>query len=161
MPSIPTVQSTLSPLGHAQGKATPDGEGWVVVGSSPVGLKIEFNKDTVDGAALYVVPEDARLLIEQTFWEVTTGFTGGTSSAIGLSASTAPHDTKGDLLGGASGDVAATLVPGFAEGTPGASWSGAPGIVVLEAGTVIRFNRVASAFTAGAGFVHIIGRFIH
>ena len=153
------LHSSVSPFGHAQGKQDANGN-WTVVGSNAVALKLPIAHDTADGAALYTVPEDARLLIEQAFWEVTTPFTGGASSAIGLSSSAAPHDTKGDLLGGASGDVAAALTAGVAEGTPGASFSGAPGIVLLEAGATIRLDRVTSAFTAGAGFAHVIGRFI-
>lgn len=153
------VQSSMSPLGHAQGKQVGDGP-WIVVGAAAVAIKLEVNKDTADGAVLYTVPPDARLFIEQTFWEVTTPFTGGSSSTIGLSSNAAPHDTKGDLLGGASGDTAAKLTAGIQEGTPGVSFSGPPGIVILEAGQQIRLDRVASQFAAGAGFAHIIGRFI-
>lgn len=156
---MPTVQGTMSSQGHAQGVIDPQGN-WLVVGSAAFAAKLAISYETADGAKLYVVPADSRLLIEQAFWEVSTDFTGGTSSAIGLASDAAPHETPGDLLGGAAGDVAASLVAGFAEGTPGASFSGAPGIVVLEAGQAIVFNRIASAFTAGMGYAHVVGRFI-
>lgn len=154
-----SVESTLSPLGHPKGKADANGN-WILTGTAGVQLKLAISKDTVDGAVLYTVPDDTRLLIEQAFWEVTTGFTGGTSSAVGLSSSQAPHDAAGDLLGGAGGDVAATLVAGLTQGTVGVSFSAAPKMVALEAGATIKYNRIASAFTAGAGFAHIVGRFI-
>jgi hypothetical protein len=92
---------------------------------------------------------------EHGYWEVTTGFTGGSSSAIGISSSNSTgHTTKGDLLGGSGGDVAATLVAGYPSGTIGADI--AAGLMMVAADTV-RFDRITSAFTAGAGAAHLVG----
>lgn len=154
------TESNYSPLGHPKGYMDADGNWITSAPSAPASIKLAVGYATADAAVLYTVPAEKRLMIEQTFWEVTTGFTGGTSSAVGVSSSQSPHNTKGDLLGGATGDVAATLVAGVVEGTPGASFSGSPGIVVLEAGATVIFDRITDAFTAGAGFVHIIGRYI-
>lgn len=120
-------------------------------GSVDLSLPITFQ--TADAAVLFTVPIGARLLVQRGYWEVDTGFTGGTSSAIGLSSSATGHTTKGDLHGGASGDVAATLVAGITKGTVGADI--ASGVLLLP-GETIRFDRITSAFTAGAGKAHLV-----
>src|SRR5690348_7212071 len=74
-------------------------------------LKLAIAFGTADAAVLFTVPTNiARIELGSLWWEVTTSFSGGASSAIGCSSSNASYNTKGDLLGGASGDVAATLV---------------------------------------------------
>lgn len=146
-----------SPLGHPMGQMQSDV--WTRKPDSRFALKLAIGSGTADAAMLYTVPTGKRLLIERTLFEVTTAFTGGTASAIGLSSSQAPHETKGDLLGGSGGDVAATLVAGVTGGTIGASF-GSNGVVLLEAGATILFDRITSAFTAGAGFVHVVGQVV-
>lgn len=117
-------------------------------------IKVAISYANADADVLYTVPANMTLyVLPNVIWEVTTGWTGGTSSAIGLSSSATGFTTKGDLHGGASGDVAATLVTGFKRGTAGAKIA-SPG-VVLPAGSTIRFDRITSAFTAGAGNVII------
>ena len=111
---------------------------------------------TADATVLFTVPSTVgRFRIVAANWEVTTGFTGGTASAIGVSSSNANYNTKGDVLGGAAGDVAATLVSTgrVLKGTTGAKF--ASGFVVLVAGDTLKFDAVTSAFTAGAGNVYI------
>jgi len=135
--------------------------GGVAIGGSggAFHLILPITYATADAATLWTVP--ARVQIRDVFWEVTTGWTGGTSSAIGVSSDSAPHETKGDLLGGATGDVAATLVTTgthYLGGTLGVSF-GSNGRVVLPAAAVIRFDRITSVFTAGAGNVHVVGEF--
>lgn len=158
------MTSNYSSYGHPKGRVDENGN-WVRSPDAPVSglnaslaLKLAIAYTTLDGATLYTVPTDMRLLVEQMFWEVATAFTGGTASAIGVSSDQAPHSTQGDLLGGAGGDVEATLVAGLTQGTLGASFSSAPNLVVLEPGAIVRFDRIVDAFTAGAGFVHLIGR---
>lgn len=148
---------TMSPYGHPKGVVDPNGN-WILLGAGCAQLKLPIDYTLADAAPLFEVPSGTRLLVEKTFWEVTTAFEGGTASAIGLSSTVAPHETQGDLLGGAAGDEEADLVVGLTAGTAGASFAG--GLVVLEAGTIIRFDRIVDAFTAGAGYAHIIGRFI-
>lgn len=118
-----------------------------------IALPIAFG--TANNAVLYTVPTGVRLYVHRAIWEVTTGFTGGTSSAIGLSSSNTGYNTAGDILGGASGDVAATLVDGITGGTIGAKF-GSNGVIVLNAADTVKFNRITSAFTAGAGFAHLL-----
>lgn len=124
-------------------------------------LKLAFDFSTTDAAVLFTVPAltngASAIKLDSLFWEITTSFTGGSSSAIGISSSSALYNTKGDLLGGASGDLAAALVS-----TGGNLKSGTAGTKVvstvknfLVAGDTIRFDRIASAFTAGAGFLHV------
>lgn len=127
-----------------------------------VHMKLPIGFALLDNAVLYTVPDGKRFLAEMFLWETTADWTGGVLSAIGLSSDQAPHETAGDLLGGAAGDVEADLqaADGVHQGTIGTSYSAAPASVVLESGSVIRFNRIVSAFTAGAGFVHVIGRWI-
>lgn len=122
-----------------------------VQGDYTLAFPVDFTK--ADAAVLFTVPTGLRVQINRPFWEVTTAWTGGASSAIGISSSNANYNTKGDLLGGASGDVAAGLTAGF-KGTIGAK-AASQGVIVLVAGDTIRFDRIVSVFTAGVALVHI------
>lgn len=120
-------------------------------------LKLAVGFATANAAVLFTVPVGFRIRPTRPLWEVTTGWTGGASSAIGLSSSNAAFSTQGDLLGGAAGDLAATLItasPGPFVGAAGTKIAGAAP-VVLAAGDTVRFDRIVSAFTAGAGFAHL------
>lgn len=120
-------------------------------------IKLAFDFNTADAAVLFTVPAGLKLKLGRIYWEVTTSFTGGATPAIGLSSSNAAFNTKGDLLGGASGDLTATLVSTgspYKGGTLGAKL-GSNGVIVLVGGDTIRFDRIASAFAAGVGFAHI------
>lgn len=124
------------------------------------GIKLAIAFGTADAAALLTLPAGwpSKLLVDRAFWEVTSSFTGGSSSAIGISSTNASYNTKGDILGGASGDVAATLVSTgvlYKGGTLGAKF-GSNGVIALVAGDAVRFDRITSAFTAGAGFAHLL-----
>ena len=124
-----------------------------------VHLKLAIAFGTADAAVLATVPVGLRLSISRVYWEVTTSFTGGSSSAIGVSSDDTDYSTKGDILGGAGGDVLATLVSTgrvLKGGTLGTKL-GSNGVVVVGSGKVIRFDRIVSAFTAGVGFVHVEG----
>lgn len=119
-------------------------------------LKLPIAYTTADAAALCTVPSGMVLrLAGMPFWEVTTGFTGGTNSAIGLSAS-AIATTKGDLLGGASGQLTAVLgTSGVKPGTIGPliDTLAEQQAFVLVGADYLRFDRIASVYTAGAGFI--------
>jgi len=118
-------------------------------------LQLALTFATADAAILYTVPTGIRLCVGRAFWEVTTTFAGGTSSAIGLSSSNTNYTTKGDLLGGASGDVAAGLGSTVKfQGTIGAK-AASQGVIVLVAGDTIRFDRITSAFTSGVAIAHV------
>jgi hypothetical protein len=119
-------------------------------GTADLALPIAFG--TADGATLLTVPAGCRMLVRRGYWEVTTAFAGGSSSAIGL-AGPSPHNTAGDVLGGAGGDVEATLTEGVKLGTIGADQ--AVGIL-LKAADTVTFERITSAFTSGAGFAHLV-----
>lgn len=131
------------------------GSGVWVRNDKTADITAAVTKDTADAAVLYTVPTGFILEVLVPFQHVTTSWTGGSSSAIGLSSSNGGLSTKGDLLGGASGDVAAGLLStgAYAKGTVGTK-VGKPG-AVLVAGETIRFDRITDAFTAGAGVVHI------
>jgi hypothetical protein len=111
---------------------------------------------TLDAASLLTVPEGFVLRPAGfPYWEVNTAFSGGASSAIGVSTNKASYNTKGDLLGGAAGDVAASLTAGIKLGTIGpkfdtlAEWQA----LLLVEGDQVRFDRITSAYTAGSGNV--------
>lgn len=138
--------------------AVPDATAYATAGRwlrcpGAVDLKLAIGHATADGATLLTMPAGSRMIVRRCYWEVTTDFTGGSSSAIGL-AGPSPHNTAGDLLGGASGDVAATLVAGVALGTIGADTAAG---VLLKAADTVTFERITSAFTAGAGYAHVVG----
>lgn len=121
-----------------------------------VDLKLAIGHAMADGATLLTMPAGARMLVRRAYWEITTAFEGGTSSAIGI-AGPSPHNTAGDILGGASGDVEATLTAGVKLGTVGADIAAG---VLLKAADTVTFERITSAFTSGAGFVHLVGELV-
>lgn len=121
-------------------------------------LKLAIGFGTADGAALLAVPAGFALrLAGFPFWEVTTSFAGGSSSAIGLSTSVTGYETKGDLLGGAAGDVEAALTAGVRAGTLGGELDDHVGFqaLALVEDDEIQFDRVTSVFTSGAGFARV------
>lgn len=122
-------------------------------------LSLPFTFATADAAALATLPAGFALLVQRGYWEITADLTGGASSAIGLSSSQAPHNTKGDILGGAGGDVAASLTAAIGRtlGTVGADVAGG---ILLKAAATIRFDRITSAFTAGGGNAHVVASVI-
>jgi hypothetical protein len=131
---------------------------WVRMPGAAV-LRLPNTFATADAAALLTVPEGFVLrLTSFPYYEVTTGWTGGASSAIGLSTAKASYNTKGDLLGGAAGDVTATLgTVGVKAGTAGAklgTLANMQGLVLVE-GDILRFDRITSVYTAGAGNIMV------
>lgn len=138
--------------------ATPDsGSGrWLLVpGAHRLQMTIAYT--TADAAALLTVPTGCYIVPLEFWWQVSTSFTGGTNSAIGLSSNKTGFDTKGDLLGGATGDVLATLAAAGSGATPIMGTIGAGFDTLAKRRTVlvptntVRFDRVTSVFTAGAG----------
>lgn len=125
-------------------------------------LVLPFTYATADAAVLYTMPTGAKFMPYDFAWTVGAGFTGGTASAIGVSTTKSGMTTKGDLLGGAAGDVAATLVAGsYILGTIGAKWDAVDERrQVWSAAEIFRFDRITSAFTAGSGSVRVIGRLL-
>lgn len=126
-------------------------------------LKLPFTFATADAAVLFTVPATLpRVAIGRAWWEITTSFTGGATPAIAINSDASGQTGNGWILGGNSGDVTATLVStGLVHkgGTIGAGF-GSNGVIVLPAGSSIKFQRITSAFTAGSGFVHADFRLI-
>jgi len=123
-----------------------------------VDLALPIGYGTADGATLLTIQAGCRFKLESAHWEVTTGFTGGTSSAIGVASSVS--STAGDILGGASGDLTATLgTAGIKTGTIGALMDTDAELhtQMYVADATFTFERIASAYTAGAGYVHLVG----
>jgi hypothetical protein len=117
-------------------------------------LELPFTFATADAAPLLVVPAGAKLQLIDPSWKVGTSLTGGAASAIGLSSNKTGFTAKGALLGGATGDVAATLVAAATNtmGTIGSAWDTlAKQRVIWEPTENVRFDRITSVFTAGAG----------
>lgn len=121
-----------------------------------VDLSLPFTFATTNGATLFTVPVGARLLVQSGYWEISTGCSGGTTPAIGLSSSA--YSTAGDLLGGSSGDgVSVVGSTGIRRGTIGTAIG--TGVLLLPGDTIL-FNRVTSAFTAGVGKAHPIAQLL-
>lgn len=138
---------------------TPDaGSGrWIRVDSSFV-MKLPFSYATADGATLFTVPEGFALRPSGLpYWEVTAAFAGGSSSAIGIASSRTGFTAAGAVLGGAAGDVEATLVAGIAAGTIGTGFDSLAEIQagLFEEGDTFTFERITSVFTSGSGYVCI------
>ncbi len=115
-------------------------------------LSIPVSFANTDAQVLETLPAGVELRWGRAYQNVTTAWTGGASSAIGVSSSNAAYSTKGDLEGGASGDLLAALTVGKGRGTVGAKVASG-GVVVLVGGDAIRFDRIVSAYTAGAGVI--------
>lgn len=150
-----TAQPSKSQYGHPQGHTNSAGA-YERNGGDQFAAKIPIDFSLADAAVLYTLPSDMRARLLSVFWEVTTSFTGGSSAAIGVSSSQTAFTTKGQIHGGSSGDVLATLVAGVQpfRGTQGTAFTAAPFLVILDGGATLRFDRITSAFTAGAGFLH-------
>lgn len=116
---------------------------------------------TADAAALLTLQAGSLLALRRFYWTITADWTGGSSSAIGASSNKTGFTTKGDLHGGATGNVLAELTAAlspqpltmgvkfdtFAETQPLKLWVPTDNI---------RFDRITSVFTAGAGALNVI-----
>ncbi len=118
-------------------------------------LAVDYTK--ADNATIFTVPVGARLRPITSYWDITTTFAGGTNSAIGVHASPTGFTTKGDILGGATGDLTATLVSTNTRkvGTAGAKQGSADFGLILLAADTVKFDRIASVYTSGAGNVRV------
>lgn len=128
-------------------------------------LRLPITYATADAAALLTLQAGMVLDIHDFYWRITADFTGGSSSAIGVSsAAKSGVTTKGDLLGGATGDVLATLVAsvGRTYGTIGTKWDTiARRRALWVSADALRFDRITSAFTAGVGAVEVIANVLN
>lgn len=136
-----------------------------VPGDVDLALPISFS--TATAAVLYTVPTGARFRLRDAYWEVLSAFTGssgGGAAAIGLSSTNMTGlTTKGNILGGASGDVLATLVTGVTAGTIGVGIDTVAELhtnTILIPGITIRFDRFTDQFTGGSGYAHLVGDLI-
>lgn len=133
---------------------------WLYAGSKVV-LSLAVDHSTADNATIFTVPTGARLRPHAAWWDVTTSWTGGTTPAIGVHASPTGWTTKGDILGGASGDLTATLVSTATRmtGTVGAKLDGTASgnnRLIMVAADTFKFDRIADNFAAGAANVRIL-----
>lgn len=120
-------------------------------------MKLPIAFTNTDGEAILTMPEGFALrLTGFPYWEITTPFSGGTGSTIGISTSKTGYDTEGDILGGASGDSTEVESAGLSPGTVGAELdlTGFHALLFVE-GDEFRYDRITDAYTAGAGFVCI------
>ena len=118
-------------------------------------LDIPITFATADAAAIFTVPAGFVMKIAaHPYWDVTTGFTGGTNSSIGLSSSKTGYTTKGDLI---AATLAAALTAGVRKGTIGDKMDTVTEMQALhlEAADTLRHDRIVDAFTAGAGSVRV------
>lgn len=123
-----------------------------------VDLAVPFSRALADGATILTLPAGCRFKLESSHWEVSVAFAGGSSSAIGVASTS--MSTAGDILGGATGDVAATLgTTGIKPGTPGAKMDSDAEIHanLFGAGEAFTYEEITSEFTSGSGFVHLVG----
>jgi hypothetical protein len=134
---------------------------WLLLPGS-VDLALPFTFSTADAAILLTIPTGGRFYLRNAYWEILSAMTGasGGAAAIGLSSSTGALTTKGDILGGASGDLLATLITGVTAGTIGVGIDTVAELhtkALLLPGSTFRFDRIANQFTAGSGNIHVTG----
>lgn len=131
---------------------------WLFLGGTCT-LTIPVTFATADNAVIYTVPVGARLHPRESWWDVGTSWTGGSSAAIGVHASVSGYSTKGDILGGAGGDVLATLVSTATRmtGTEGTKLATRTlGRLIMVAADTLNFDRIVDAFSAGAANVRVL-----
>lgn len=124
-----------------------------------VALTLPFTFATADAAVLFTTPVGCKLKVREAWWDVAVDLAGGASSAIGVHASPTGWTTKGDILGGAGGDVAAGLVASNTrmQGTIGAKVTTYTlGRLILVAADTLLFDRITSVFTSGSGNVRVL-----
>jgi hypothetical protein len=134
---------------------------WVLLPGS-VDVPLPVTSGTADGAVLLTLQSGMRLIPRNAYWDVTSAFTGGSASALGASSNKAGFTTNGWLAGGTTGDVAATLTVGVTAGfiglginTATAQWG-----AIFVSGDTVKLNRITSAFTTGAGNLHVVGSLV-
>ncbi len=122
-----------------------------------VALSLPILFSTADAVALFTTPLGCNLHVRKAWWDIATTFAGGAVSAIGLSSSVTGFSTKGDILGGAGGDVTATLVSTNTRmvGTVGGTLISTSRLNLIAADT-IRFDRITSIYTSGAGNARVL-----
>lgn len=122
-----------------------------------VALWVPISFATTNDQHILTIPTGCAFKLERALWKVTTAWTGGTNAAIGISSSL--YTTDGDILGGATGELLAGLTAGIRSGTIGVKMDTVSEIhaQVYVAGDYFKFDRVADAFTAGAGYVILCG----
>ncbi len=135
--------------------ATTAGAGAFLRVDRVVDIALPVSSATADAAVLYTVPAGFRLQLAVPFWSVSVTFTTATAGAAGLKSSNAGLATAGDILGGSTGDLVATLVStgAYAKGTVGTKINTPP--AVLSAADTIIYNRIAGSYTAGTGIAHV------
>lgn len=141
--------------------ATPtEGSGRWLRKEGSVALRLPFSYATADGATLLTIPTGCVFKLDSAHWDITADMTGGVSSAIGIAGT--GSTTAGDLLGGASGDVAATLTAGVKAGTIGVKMDTVAELnaQMFVASNTITFERITNAFTAGSGYAVLVGRLL-
>ncbi len=126
-----------------------------------VRLVLPITFATADATVLATLPTGAEACFFTAYWKITTTFAGGSSSAIGVSSNKTGFSTKGDILGGAAGDLTATLVStgtqNIVAGTIGPKVDTLTETkLVLVAGDTIRFDAITSAYTSGVGSVIVL-----
>lgn len=121
-------------------------------------LKLPIDHTLADAATLLTCPAGMALrMTGLPYWDITTGWTGGTNSAIGISSDDV-DTAKGDLLGGAAGELTAAIgTAGIVPGTLGGKNDTLAHIqaFMLRAGKKFRFDKIASTYAAGAGYACI------
>lgn len=135
--------------------ATGAGVGAFIAMDRTIDIQAAVSSATTDATVLYTVPAGFRLRLTVPFWSVSVTFTTSSAGAAGLKSSNAGLNTAGDILGGASGDLVATLVStgAYAKGTVGAKIGKPP--AVLSGGDTVIYNLIAGTYTAGTGIAHI------
>lgn len=134
---------------------------WLAVPGQPVDLALAIAYTLADGATIYTMPTGSALFLAPGYWQVTTSWSGGSSSSIGIDSDQTGLSTAGDIHGGSGGDVAATLSATGGNGAgnyiPGTIGTDIAAGAILLGGSLVRYQEIVSAFTAGAGYFHLRG----
>lgn len=134
---------------------TTGGGAWLYQGSS-ITLKLAISHANSDADTIFTVPTGVQLHPREAWWETSQTF-NGTSPKLGVHASPTGWTTKGDILGGATGDTLASTDSRMA-GTIGAKLdTRAHGRLIMIAADTFKFDLISGSLsTAGASNVRIL-----
>jgi hypothetical protein len=132
--------------------------GAYLLAPGPTVLSIAVTYAKADAAVLATVPTGAEVKLNCLLWNVTTLFNGGSTPTVGVSSGTLTgYTTKGDLLLAGTAALTATGAK-YKAGTVGTVMDTPTkrDACILVATDTIRWDRIASAYTGGAGNIIIL-----
>ncbi len=123
-------------------------------------LEVPIAVATADNAVILTIPTGCAFKLNSAHWRITTAFSGGTGSALGVESSLNTSD--GDILGGSGGDTTNVQSTGRRAGTVGTTMDSMSELhaQLYVAGDTFALDEITDAYLLGAGYVCLVGTLI-